>query len=253
MSQAVAPSTTPALDAVLAQVSVVLVRPRSPGNVGATARAMANQGLGRLAVVAPPAFDPDVARWMAPGAHDRIDNALYSPTLAHALDTLGVVRVVATSARARRIDTPVWDPPALAAAVHNVPQPTAIVFGPEDFGLDNAALSRCDAVLQIPTGPHRSLNLSQAVNITAAWLRLAQVPESVPAPPSTEVPAGLRAGLINDLVSLLHDTTYFSGRSLTATRARVTASLARLQLDAQTAAMARGMLKAVHHRLRTQD
>ncbi|MBO85715.1 MAG: tRNA (cytosine(32)/uridine(32)-2'-O)-methyltransferase TrmJ, partial [Deltaproteobacteria bacterium] len=70
------------LDPALARVHIVLVTPRQPGNVGAAARAMANNGLGRLVLVAPPAFDPDRARWMAPGAHDRIDHALIVGSVA---------------------------------------------------------------------------------------------------------------------------------------------------------------------------
>jgi len=49
------------------RVVIVLVQPLHPGNVGATARAMRNFGLERLVLVDPPAYDPERARWMAPG------------------------------------------------------------------------------------------------------------------------------------------------------------------------------------------
>ena len=90
------------LDQQLASVHIVLVAPRSAGNIGGAARAMANNGLGRLVLVAPPAFDPDRARWMAPGVHERIDSALIVGSVAEAIDSLDVVRVVGTSARAKR-------------------------------------------------------------------------------------------------------------------------------------------------------
>ena len=39
-----------------AQITIILVRPQSPGNIGAAARAMHNMGLERLALVAPEHF-----------------------------------------------------------------------------------------------------------------------------------------------------------------------------------------------------
>ena len=238
-------------DRVLAAVHVVLVAPRSAGNIGAVARAIANYGLGRLVLVAPPAFDPDRARWMAPGARDRIDDALIVATVEAAIAQLDVVRVVGTTARTRRLDTPVWGPAQLAQAVHARPEATAIVFGPEDFGLDNASVARCDAVLRIPTAAHASLNLGQAVNVAGAILRSAAVPEpAVPAAP--RAPARLRHLLVDDLVSVLGETTYFAGRpDPTATRARIAHAVGRLDLDFDSVATARGMLKSLRHRLRT--
>jgi tRNA C32,U32 (ribose-2'-O)-methylase TrmJ len=53
-------------------------------------------------------------------------------------------------------------------------RPAAIVFGPEDFGLDNAALDHCHALLTIPAVPEdASLNLAQAALLIAYELRLA--------------------------------------------------------------------------------
>lgn len=237
------------LDPALARVHIVLVTPRQPGNVGAAARAMANNGLGRLVLVAPPAFDPDRARWMAPGAHDRIDHALIVGSVAEAIQQLDVVRVVGTSARARKLETPTWDPPALSRAVHAGGGATAIVFGPEDYGLNNTSVARCDALLRIPTASHRSLNLAQAVNVTASSLRLLATATD-PSPPPQLAPARLRTLLVDDLLEVLRQTTYFGGRPDTATRARFTRSMARLQLLQEEVAVARGMLKSIKHRLR---
>ena len=236
-------------DQTLSSVHVVLVAPRQPGNVGAAARAMANNGLGRLVLVAPPAFDPDRARWMAPGAHNRIDDALIVGSVAEAIDQLDVVRVVGTSARARKLDTPTWDPHTLAREVHRHGGSTAIVFGPEDYGLNNPSVARCDALLRIPTASHRSLNLAQAVNVTASSLRLlaGTADDHAEAPLA---PARLRTLLVDDLLEILHQTTYFGGRPDTATRARFTRSLARLRLVQHEVAVARGMLKSIKHRLR---
>ena len=120
-------------------------------------------------------------RKMAPRAHQRIDSALIVGTVAQAIDALEVTRVVGTSARPRRLETPCWDPHMLARAVLHETGSTAIVFGPEDYGLDNLSVARCDAVLRIPTTSHSSLNLAQAVNVTASTLRLFATPTD-PAP-----------------------------------------------------------------------
>lgn len=237
-------------DTTLSAIHVVLVGPRSPGNVGAAARSMANAGLGRLVLVDPPTFDPDIARWMAPGAHARIDDILFVQSVAEAIDELGVDRVIATSARARRLATPTWTPPELASAILRTPRPTAIVFGPEDFGLDNEAVSRCDAVLRIPTAAHSSLNLAQAVGITTHALRMAAADEA-PVETSPLASASLRAHLTDDLLDVLSSTTYFAGRSATHTRARITAALHGLRLTHDDAATARGMLKSLKHRIRS--
>jgi len=227
------------------------VAPRSPGNVGATARAIANHGLGRLVLVAPPHFDPDRARWMAPRAHAHIDRALIVGTVHEAIERLDVERVIGTTARKRRLVTPVWGPHELAEVVHTSPCSTAIVFGPEDFGLDNDSVARCDAVLRLPTTTHSSLNLAQAVNITAASLRLlgASAPARELEPPA---PAPLRAQVTDDLIEVLRETTYFSGQSEVAIRARITSALGRLPLDHHTLASARGFLKSIRHRIRTR-
>jgi tRNA/rRNA methyltransferase len=67
----------------------------------------------------------------------------------------------------------------------------ALVFGPEDSGLDNAALDRCDAVLTIPTAPYASLNLAQAV-VVLAYLWHAGRSEPATRGPAPDAPRGPR-------------------------------------------------------------
>ncbi|MBX2799128.1 MAG: hypothetical protein KTR31_15740 [Myxococcales bacterium] len=141
---------------------IVLVQPLHPGNVGAAARAMRNFGLEDLVLVAPPAYDPERARWMAPGCADLLARARIVETLDEALQ--GVHRVLATTARHRRDGHPVLEPAAVAASVYDDAERVhALLFGREDHGLDAAAVRRCDALVRIPTTEHASLNLSQAV------------------------------------------------------------------------------------------
>lgn len=145
-------------------VVVVLVEPQHPGNVGAVARAMTNMGLSRLTLVAPPAYDPERARWMAPGCDDLLAQMRIVPTLDDAL--AGVHRAVAATARHRKQGQPVHEPPQIAALALDEAEEgrtTAILFGREDFGLATADVLRCEALMRIPTPEHASLNLAQAV------------------------------------------------------------------------------------------
>lgn len=82
------------------KVLIVLVEPQYSGNVGAVARAMKNTGLSQLVVVAPPALDPEHARWMAPGCEDLVASMRIVGTLDEAL--VGAHRVIASTARHRR-------------------------------------------------------------------------------------------------------------------------------------------------------
>ena len=146
-------------------VVVVLVRPLQSGNVGSAARAMKNMGLRRLAIVAPPALDIDRARWMAPGAEEILDQACFVGTVADAVADCRFV--VAATARKRHSPWPALDPQAVARVCLDGPGPVAILFGPEDHGLANDEVAQAHALVHIPTDAHASINVAQAVLLTA--------------------------------------------------------------------------------------
>jgi TrmH family RNA methyltransferase len=162
------------------RVLIVLVEPLHPGNVGSAARAMRNFGLERLVLVDPPAYDPERARWMAPGCADLLAKAQIVGSLDEALH--GVHSVLGTTARHRKLGHTVIDPVEAASLVcreaeepedgepEDEPPTTAILFGREDFGLSNDAVSRCEKLIRIPTPEHASLNLGQAVLLIAHHL-----------------------------------------------------------------------------------
>ncbi len=156
---------------VLAEhVVVVLVEPQHPGNVGAAARAMKNFGLRRLVLVAPPAWDPQTARWMAPGCDDMLREARVVATLDEALE--GVDLAIASTARHRKQGQPVHGPTEVAGQLFDgatAGRTTAILFGREDSGLSTAHVLRCASILRIPTPEHASLNLGQAV-LLVGWI-----------------------------------------------------------------------------------
>ena len=129
---------------------------------------MKNMGLSRLVVVAPPAFDVDRARWMAPGAEEVLDQARYVPDVAAAVSDCRFV--VATTARRRHTPWPALEPDALALRCFEEEGPTAVLFGPEDHGLNNEELAHAHALVHIPTDAHASINVAQAVLLIAQAL-----------------------------------------------------------------------------------
>lgn len=234
---------------MLGRVRVVLVRPQQHGNVGVAARAVAKHGLGGLTLVAPPAFDPERCRWRAAGGEAVIDAARFAATVGEAVAESELV--VGTSARSRRIRWQVWSPADLARAVveeGRLQVPTAILFGPEDFGLSNDDLARCDAVVALPTEGGSSLNLGQAVAVVcSALLQSARGAAFAGTPPAPRraAPAGLLDLAVDDAMEILARTGYLSTRSPVEARATLTRLLRRAAPGPEEAGALRGMLKKV--------
>jgi len=148
-------------------VRIILVEPQHSGNIGATLRAMNNTGLRDLFIVNASGFDIQQARWMAPGCEHLFPHIRFCSNLSQALT--GVHHAVGATARHRRSNHRILQPKALASEVlsRDSNQVTAILFGREDSGLSANALRVCEAILWIPTAEHASLNLSQAIMVTA--------------------------------------------------------------------------------------
>ena len=225
----------------LEHITIVLVRPQQPNNIGIAARAIANHGIGRLALVAPTGFDPERARWMAPKSHHVINNAHICATIAEAV--AASVRVVATTARSRSREWPIHTPEQFGSLIATDPKPTAILFGPEDSGLSNDDLRMAESLLHFPTTDVRSLNLGQAVTATAVALAGgARTGPSSP-PSSMEATVGRRTALINRGIEVLHEIGYLEGRSTLVVANTLTRIAARAQLRDEEVNNLLGMLK----------
>jgi len=157
---------------------IVLVRPKSSENVGAAARAMKNFGLSELVLVAPRCRIDKSARALASHAGDVLDRATIVSDLGEALQ--GVRWAVGTSARPRASETVRDREPDDGLAT--LPEAGgALVFGPEDHGLANEELDRCQTLVRIPTAAYASINLAQAVNLLAyRWFELRRRGEAGP-------------------------------------------------------------------------
>lgn len=150
----------------LANLRVVLHRPRFPENIGSAARAACNLGIARLDVVDPECFDPERIRRMATHAAGKVvDGIRRFDSLAEAVADCQVV--VGTTARRggerQKVATPETMAQRLVAL--SAENQVALVFGPEDRGLTNEDLRLCHELVTIPTAEFASLNLAQAVVI----------------------------------------------------------------------------------------
>jgi tRNA (cytidine32/uridine32-2'-O)-methyltransferase len=159
----------------LERIRFVLVETSLSGNIGATARAMKNMGLSRMALVRPKLgarfADADaVAR--ASGADDLLAAATLHDDLADAL--AGCRLVVGSSARARSLEWPELDAAGcgarlVAEAAHG---DVALVLGRESTGLSNDELALCHYLVRIPTDPDfSSLNIAAAAQVFAYEIR----------------------------------------------------------------------------------
>ena len=149
------------------RISVVLVSPRNPLNIGAAARAMANFGFSRLAVVAPYAPHWREAR-SAVGAPELLADAVETETLAEAAAACTLVVGTGTLTW-RKPEQKVVRLPDLGPLVRReleIGGRVGVVFGPEKHGLTRDDLSFCHLLVEIPTHARQpSMNLAQAVAV----------------------------------------------------------------------------------------
>lgn len=158
----------------LANIRIVLCRPIYGGNIGAVCRAMANMGLSDLALVAPKDIDWAEARKMACAAADILASHRTAATIEEAVGDCALV--VGTTARLGLYRQHAVAPRECAPVIRAAAQAgkAALVFGPEDNGLNNVELAACNRLIQIPSAnKYRSLNISHAVMICAYELFIA--------------------------------------------------------------------------------
>lgn len=158
----------------LDNISIVLVKTKTPGNIGSVARCMMNMGLSRLILVRPTEYLNGDALRMAAGCNSILENAEVFPTLEEAIAGHGLV--LGTTRRMGNYRKKLHTPREAAEQV--IPllseNRVAIVFGREVNGLDNEEIALCHELIAIPSSDaFPSLNLSHAVMVLAYEVFLA--------------------------------------------------------------------------------
>lgn len=202
----------------------VLVRTSHSGNIGSAARAIRTMGFDRLTLVAPHRFPDPEATALAAGADDVLGQAVVTTDLVEGL--AGTTFALGLSARRRGVNLPELDPAegaAQAIAAARRGEQVALVFGNERTGLENDELSRCHAMVRIPSvDDFSSLNLSQAVQVVAyeirkGLLQAEQAPPPMAAAEPDEAPADAEQleRFFTHLAETLDDIEFHKGRSPT--------------------------------------
>jgi TrmH family RNA methyltransferase len=156
-------------------ISVCIVEPQTPGNVGTIARAMKNFGLEDLLLVDPPEIEPEGEAYGFAG-HARQDvlpgaeEVTFEAVCAN-YHTVGFTAITGEDSR-KHVRFPYTTPEKLTEQLRGVDAPVALVFGREDKGLSNEELEQLDQVASIPADPdYPVMNLGQAATVTLYELR----------------------------------------------------------------------------------
>ncbi|MBT3262201.1 RNA methyltransferase [Candidatus Woesearchaeota archaeon] len=143
-------------------ISIVLIEPKTQGNIGAIARVMKNFGFSELVLVNPKCSLGDEAYIRAKHAKDVLDNVKILKRWPK-LDYL-----VATSSKTGRDYNIPRNPitPAELGKVLPSKGKIGLVFGREEDGLNNLELAKCDFMVKIPTDKdYKAMNLSHSVAV----------------------------------------------------------------------------------------
>ena len=241
-------------DNLLNSVKVVLVGTTHPGNIGAAARAIKNMGIFNLALVEPKEFPSDIAIYRSKAAKDILENAEIYESLEDAI--AGCKLVVGTSARARSVPWPVFNPRDAAEEMRKISKQgnVAIVFGREDRGLTNDELGLCNFHVHIPSDPkYSSLNLSQAVQILAYEIRLAYSRDEVISEVKWDVDLANNEQterLIDHMEELMQDVEFYDVENPRKLLLRVRRFFKRSEIDVMEANIFRGLFSAIQKRLK---
>jgi TrmH family RNA methyltransferase len=161
------------------EIDIVLVSPIYEGNVGFAARAMKNFGFTRLVLIDPCQLK-DEAKARASHAQDVLAGAeictiedVFARSSIVVATTGTVSKSVCTSMR-----MPFYSPKELRGKIKDAEGRVSILFGRENWGLNNEEVKRSDMICTIPTSPeYPILNLSHAVGIVCYELSSLPLPE----------------------------------------------------------------------------
>ncbi len=232
---------------------VVLVAPRNPLNIGATARAISNFGFSHLRVVNPYAVAFREAR-SAVGASEVLARSTEHASVADAVADCKLV-VGTTAIGNRQLQHPLHSLPAAARLIRQClrSHPVALLFGSEKWGLSNEALSHCHWLLHIPTSPsHQSMNLGQAVAVCLYALACGS-PQREERKGSPQLATAETAERITiTLLEALHESGYVNPRSEASAEEKLRRLVRRLHLQAADAEVLLGMLHKISWKLHSK-
>ena len=149
------------------QIDIVLVEPLYEGNIGFAARVMKNFGFYHMVLVNPPKMTMECSA-RASHAKDVLENAerLSLDEVVARSDIL----IATTGGLSHNVSNPTRMPyysvAELRDMIKDVDGRISILFGRENWGLNNEEIAKCDIICTIPTNPeYPILNISHAVGV----------------------------------------------------------------------------------------
>jgi tRNA/rRNA methyltransferase len=230
-------------------VTIVLVSPRNPLNIGAAARAMSNFGFFDLRLVNAYRVAVDEAR-SGVNADRVLTEARVFSTVAEAVADCHLV-VGTTALGPREVALPFHSLEAAGLKLKRAAGGVAILFGSEKFGLSNDDMSHCNWLLRIPTrGEHRSMNLGQAVAVTLYELIRNGRAARVAAPAAREASAGAEDRVLQYLLESLKESGYVKPPVDASQTLKLRRLIKRMRLTEKDAVMWQGMLRQISWRMK---
>lgn len=225
--------------------AIILVRPKYPENIGASARIALNFGVGQVIVVSDEV--PDRERMLKMATHKAAslinDMKLVKEATEAATPFQFIVGTTARQGRHRVLEkTPHEVMAEVAPLVTN--NRVALMFGPENAGLTNSELDLCQFTSTIPTADFSSLNLAQAVGIHCYELAMAVTSAATkPLPDSDFANSFELEGMYNHIEQALTTTTYLDEQNTSYLMRNMRQFLSRVRIKKKEASMIRGMCR----------
>jgi len=160
------------------EIDIVLVAPLYEGNVGFSARVMKNFGFTRMVLVDPCKLG-DEAKARASHAQDVLKNAEVC-TIEDVFARSNLV-IATTGHVSKSVCTPMrmpfYSPRELREKLADVDGRISILFGRENWGLNNEEVKRSDIICTIPTAEeYPIMNLSHAIGVVCYELANLSLP-----------------------------------------------------------------------------
>lgn len=221
---------------LLCNMCVVLHQVRSPDNLGAVARVMANFGCTRLVLSEPFTYAFRAAEKLAVKSQHVLDELHVAESLREALG--GVVYACGTTSRkqvdGREVLTP--EDAIRRLSGESTRGRVALVFGGERRGLSDSELAVCQDVLAIPTGEGQpSMNLAQAAAVLLYLASRVEGRSTDPAPAEDAAPLRLLHELEVEMKAALLGAGYLNPQAPDYVLRELLASLGRGQVSRREA------------------
>ncbi|WP_457574879.1 RNA methyltransferase [Desulfolithobacter sp.] len=226
--------------------ALILVGPRYPENIGASARIACNFGIEQLIVVSDE--DPDQERMLKMATHKAahlIHSLQRCETTAAATKPFQfIVGTTARQGRHRVLEKTPREVMEELAPLARSGNRIALMFGPENTGLTNEDLDLCQFQSTIPTVNFSSLNLAQAVAIHCYELSMALTGAKSHPPADAEYANSFELeGMYEHIEEALTRITFIHDTNRTYWMRNIRQFLSRVKLKKKEASMIRGICR----------